>query len=254
MRPPGGARHAAVLTALGLAIGGSGVVAQTTHPSSAERRLVLPGGITTGLTGSFWIAALANGQSIPRHERLLIVAADGRVLDVVDGTKNGVLLPAGLSAVLETRALDVTLVHNHPSPVGLSGSDLRQLVRKGVARIIAVGSDGSVYEAAPDARIDRLDSTFYQAVRRRVEDRLLTEAMWTGESVESLAPHVCHLVSAVLQRVRVIDYRLTPSVGVRVDLDRYRDLFERVTSTEAFHLLKALEAAAGTRAPSRGKD
>ena len=206
-------------------------------PAASERRLVFPAGKPSGLSGAYWTAALANGGPAPRHERLLAVTPDGRVLGVVDGGRDHVMLSVALVRDLSERKLQATLVHNHPTSVSLGESDLMHLAKIGVARVVAVGSDGTVYEAAAGARYDaaRLAENLYQTVETRVRERLAAEVRRDRDPAV-LSMHVNHLVAVVLDRARVIDYVISPSEAARLALGRYRELFERVALAEGQRL------------------
>ncbi|HEY7473390.1 MAG TPA: hypothetical protein VH679_00140 [Vicinamibacterales bacterium] len=201
-----------------------------------ERRLVLPDGRLSGLSGAYWATALANGGPAPRHERLLVVMPDGRLLDVIDGERDHVLLPVELSRELSQRKLDVALVHNHPAGVSLSGTDLMHLAKIGVAAVIAIGSEGSVYEASAGARFDVFDDGLYLGLIRRLQDRLAREAWRSNEDPGALYQHVPHLAAVVLHRARVIDYRVVPSLTAHLAFVRYREVLERVATAEVRRL------------------
>jgi hypothetical protein len=209
--------------------------------ASQDRQLVFPEGRPTGLTGEYWMAALANDGPMPRHERLLVVLPDGRVRDVVDGERDHVLLPVELTRELAERRLRVTLVHNHVTASGLSGADLRHLAKPGVATVVAVTSDDSLYEASAAARYGLFPDGHYQVLFGRVRDRLANEAWREREPLSALVPHLPHLVATVLHRARVIDYRISASLTLRVDAVRFHSLFERVVLAE----LRVLEQELG---------
>jgi hypothetical protein len=236
---------AALVAGVSLAATMQNASAQQSAQAASERRLVFPAGQPSGLSGSYWTTALANGGPAPRHERLLAVRPDGRVLSVIDGERDHVMLSVALVSALSEQKLQVTLVHNHPTIVSLGESDLTHLAKIGVSRIVAVGSDGTVYEAAVGSRYDpRFAENSYPAVESRVRERLAAEAWRDREDPEALSPHVPHLVAVVLHRAHVIDYLVTPSETVRATFDRYRDLFERVVCVEARRLQQDLQAAA----------
>src|SRR5262245_47109894 len=150
--------------------------AQQSVPASTGPRLVFPNGRASGLSGAYWEAALANGGPAPRQERLLIVMPDGRVVHVIDGEHDRVKLPLEMSRTLSEQKLQVTLVHNHLSGASLSGADLAQLAKIGVASVVAVGRDGSVYEASAGSRYDLFADDLYPLLVSRVQERLETEA------------------------------------------------------------------------------
>src|SRR6185436_596630 len=201
--------------------------AQTPAPSSTVRRLVLPVTGTTGLPGSYWRTALGNGGPMPEFERLLVVGADGVVLGEANGDEHHVLLPEELYRKLCDGAVRATLVHNHPGGVSLSGTDLGQLGKPGVDRVIAVRPDGSVFEASAGEKFDPATfSELYARVLSDVTERVNREARRDGVSLAPLYPNLCHLVAMALDRSGVIHYRMTPSLKLRVELDRYRHVLE----------------------------
>jgi hypothetical protein len=212
----------------------SGTVRAQQAPES-ERQLILPGGRTDGLNGNYWKTALAGNTQLPVHERLMVVAPGGRVLDVVDGEDKRVALPVWLDAALNDEATRATLVHNHPSDVSLSCADLRQLARPGVERVIALGNDGSVFEATAGSHFgtELLDESSCRSLLASVTTRLLNEVEPVAGQTFPVTQYVPHLLSSVLHRLQVIDYRVTPSVQVRVDLNRYQWPFDRVVAVTA---------------------
>jgi hypothetical protein len=211
--------------------------------AGSERRLAFPEGRAAGLSGSYWEAALANGGPPPRHERLLVVMPDGRVRDVVEGERDHVLLPAELSRELAERRLDATLVHNHPLGGSLSGADLVHLGKVGVASVIAVGADGSVYEASAGPAVDQFSGSVHLLLAHRIRQRLTSEAWREGIDPAALWPHAAHVIAQALHRARFIEYRTRPSLTVRLAWLRFRDLFDRVIATEASRLEQDLRAS-----------
>jgi len=209
---------------------------------AAERRLAFPEGHVSGLSGAYWTNALANGGAVPPHERLLAVTPDGRVLGVVDGERSQVKLPLELVRRLCEPALEATLVHNHPTVVSLGETDLGHLAKAGVSRVVAIGSEGTVYEAAAGSRYEPalVTRNLYPVLEDRVRRRLAAEAWWDREDSAALAPHVPHLVAAVLDRAKVIHYLVTPSDTTTLAFHRYRKLFDRVVRAEARKLEEEL--------------
>src|SRR5262245_60079867 len=108
---------AAFVVGLSLAATIQNAGAQQSQQPALERRLIFPTGQPSGLSGSYWATALANGGPAPRQERLLVVTPDGRVLAVLDGDRDRVRLSLELVRDLSERHLNATLVHNHPTPV-----------------------------------------------------------------------------------------------------------------------------------------
>jgi len=201
--------------------------AQTPSQSNPVRRLVLPASGTVGLSGSYWRSVIGNGGPMPGFERLLVIGRDGAVLGEVNGGENDVLVPEGLCALLSTGSVRATLVHNHPGGVSLSARDLSQLAKAGVDRVIAVSPDGSVFEAARGPRFDLSTfDTLYDRVLAEAADRVNREAQRDGVDLARLYPNLTHLGALALDRAGVIHYRLTPSLKLRTELDRYRRALE----------------------------
>jgi hypothetical protein len=114
-----------------------------------------------------WRPLLSNGRRLAEVERLLVVDAAGGVLATVDGRESRVVLPEAVNRALNDPSRRLTLIHNHPSSSSFSAADLAQLGKPGVARLIVLGHDGSVYEAAAGLRYDA------KALQRDFYDRLL---------------------------------------------------------------------------------
>jgi hypothetical protein len=201
--------------------------AQAASQSGPIRRVTLPASGTTRLSGTFWRGVLSNGRPMPRVERLLVIDRDGVVLAEADGETDHVMLPEGAFRLLSSVDVQATLVHNHTDVVSLSGTDLGQLGKPGVARVIAVGPDGSVFEATAGTRFDH--ETFealYLKVLTDLKGRVNREARREGVDLGPIYPNLSHLVALALDRAGVIRYRMTPSLKLRVELDRYRHVLE----------------------------
>jgi hypothetical protein len=205
-----------------------GLNAQTPlQTSDTVRRLVLPATGTTGLSGSYWRTALGNGGPMPGFERLLVVGNDGAILGEANGDEDHVLLPEPLFRMLSDGTVHATLVHNHPGGVSLSGTDLSQLGKAGVERVIAVSPDGSVFEASAGSKFDaKAFDGLYARLLKDVTERVNREALRDGVELARVYPNICHLVALALDRSGVIRYRMTPSLKLRIELDRYRHVLE----------------------------
>lgn len=201
---------------------------------------------TAGVRVQAWTKALATDGRLPNHERMLVVSSAGEVLSVVDGDRNRVILPAPLAEMLARMPLDATLVHNHPDSVSLSGADLFQLAKVGVSRVVALGHDGSVYEASAAARFGEGASieSRYDAVLQCVLDRVIRESQFSGADLVGLYPHIPHVVALIFERAGVIHYSVRPSVDTWVTLERYRSVIQRVVDLEAPRLRSDLAARA----------
>jgi len=193
-----------------------------------------------------WNLLLTRGGPLPDHERLLVVAADGGILASVDGDASRVVLPDALFARLCDERLRATLVHNHPDSVSLSGSDLIQLAKSGVERVIAVGHDGTIYtaEAAGQFGDGSALARDYSVVANHVLAAIIKEGRRGALDPVTFAPQSTHLVALVLARVQVIAYEVRPSLTLRLMLDRNRAAVDRIVDAEA-RRLKADRAAQG---------
>jgi hypothetical protein len=173
---------------------------------------------------------------------VLIVAPDGEVLETLDGP-SPVAIPTQLSPILADAAKPVLLVHNHPASTGLSESDLALLAHPGVRTVIAVGHDGSLYQASMNVRID--SASFERSVYD-VACTLLEEAMhWEKVPFD---PHIAqenfaHLVALVLARAGVIEYRAALA-GSRRTLWDTQLVFDRIVRSVGDELKKRWERAA----------
>jgi hypothetical protein len=206
--------------------------------SRAERRVPLPQGRTAGVAPAVWADALASRGRLPVHERMMVVSPVGDVLGVVDGERDRVVLPPDLTYDLNHTTFRATLVHNHPDSVSLSGSDLFQLAKVGVERVIALGHDGSVYEATAASEYRAGDPIEYQypILLRRVLDRLDREAQLSGSNLRALYPHTAHIMAVILDRVGVVHYSARPSLDVWNLFQRYRPVIQRIVNAEASRL------------------
>jgi hypothetical protein len=218
---------ASLIVATAVVTGNSHLDAQVPLQSKTVRRIALPASGTMGLSGSFWRAVLGNGGPMPGFERLVVIASDGSILGEANGDENQVLLPETLARMLSDGAVRATLVHNHPAGVSLSGTDLGQLGKPGVDRVIAVSPDGSVFEASAGTRFDVCTfKALYTGMLAEVTERVNREAQRDGVDLARLYPNLTHLVALALDRAGVIRYRMTPSLKLRVELDRYRHVLE----------------------------
>ena len=144
-----------------------------------------------------WLERLGATVVGPPSERLLVVRLTGEDVLVRQGNASSVHVDAEIDddflAAAAARA--VVLVHNHPTSVGLSGPDLGQLAKPGVAAVIAIGHDGSVFVASAGRRMHRdfLESRQYVSAKAEVTRRLRAE--WPS-GIVSVAVSDAHLESS----------------------------------------------------------
>ena len=140
-------------------------------------------------------------------ERLLAVNLAGEPLLEINGDRSSVHVSADLDRLLIQAGRSIILVHNHPSNVGLSAADIGQLAKGGVAAIVAVAHDRSVFVAmrGEGAHAGVLIERQYQGVQSETQRRLRT-ALADGVPVADADAHLNHLVCRALNRAGVLEY------------------------------------------------
>lgn len=181
-----------------------------------------------------WLDALgvvAGAGERDSRERLIVVAADGKVTRIVDGQVSHITLSADLDRALAQPGAGLTLVHNHPASHGLSPDDLGQLGKAGVRMVVAVGHDYSMYAAMRGARFpaegfEGLDDNAYRRARAQA-DRVLA-----GERDPRLRAafdtHLHHVLGTALARAGILDYRARLGADRRTSFNDARLFLARV--------------------------
>ncbi len=195
-----------------------------------------------GMPSRFWIQLIGDDGRLPDRERLVVLTTDGRVLGVVDGDDCGVRFPPRIDALLSSGSVHVVLAHNHPKSTSLSGADLALLGRRGVERVVAVGNDGSVYEATAGRRFVEAATVarLFPEVEARVRARLPLAAMGAGVPAEAGFDYFSHLVASAFARANVIDYRWRMSASAAAGYVVDAAWLDRIVSSETAHLLERL--------------
>lgn len=186
-----------------------------------------------------WLATLGVPEGAGRshtRERLVVLAASGRVVRVVEGAESHVELSADLDRLLTTPGAALTLVHNHPSGNGLSPADLSQLEKAGVAMVVAVGHDGSIYAASRGARfpvvgIAGFDGAAYGEARRSADRVLRAERDPAARATYDT--HVHHVLATALHAAGVLDYAAVLGADRRVSFSNARLFLARVRDSAA---------------------
>lgn len=125
------------------------------------------------------------------------------------------------------------LVHNHPGSRSLSGADLELGTRPGIARIVAVGHDGSRYSARSLA-----DRQTIRAAERKAVSRV-AGGLWPMVNAGLLSAQdadlvYAHLKNQALARAGHIRYELErASDALRGALEENREAFERIVRDAA---------------------
>jgi hypothetical protein len=163
---------------------------------------------------------------LPPHEQLVAVDRDGRVIGFADGTRSSVDKDEALKRPLQTDE-GVILIHNHPHERGLSVADLGQLTKVGVAAVIAIGHDGSLYGASIEVQRHTSVMEFVRSAVTEVH-RLGARAGAINEDV--FLSQFEHVVSLVLGEARVIRYRSVLAGERRNSFNRFFEGFCRITN------------------------
>lgn len=155
-----------------------------------------------------WLDQLRVTTEEPPTERLLAVNATGERLLARHGGSSSVRVDPELDNKLRQPDMAVALVHNHPSNVGLSVADMGQLAKPGVAAIVAIGHDGSVFVASAGPRFDRdfFEERQCALASAEVVKRLRVE--WPSGRVPAAVSdaHFNHLVTLALARAHIVQY------------------------------------------------
>jgi hypothetical protein len=184
-----------------------GIVLINSAPMRAQGAASNGGARDTPDFWATWWVANADVKGLAR-ERLLVVGPDGNILDAAEGDRSRLELPLRLAPLLGNPASRVRLIHNHPDSNGLSLLDLDLLRLPGVHRIIAIGHDGSAYEAGAGARYNVMPIQQVHAAARRAFDAAVARY---GRMLPKRVPieHRAHLTALILTRAGVIEYSAT---------------------------------------------
>ena len=190
-----------------------------------------------------WLEVLGVTPDKQSSERLLAISAAGETVATRDGGESSVSLGAELDARLLRAGDAVILVHNHPGNAGLSANDLAQLAKPGVAAVVAVAHDGSIYMAVRGARYDpvHFEQQQYDVARVEIKKRLRVECGTGTLSAAASDAHFSHLAALALSKAGVIEYRAVLSSRPGASFEAARVAFGQV----------ALGAASTLRASHR---
>ncbi len=181
------------------------------------------GGLRSGLgdRGEVRLEALVEGfhRMMKRHgpltgrlaanEVLLAVDEVGTIVEVREGSGSRVVVDRAFGQLLKRPGAGLTLIHNHPGCTSLSASDLGQLGEPGVAAIVAIGNDGSIYGAVAGPAFDgaSFESWLYPLTRAAVLGRLNRERPSQPGEAAALNSHIDHLIATALHKAGAIRYR-----------------------------------------------
>jgi hypothetical protein len=196
-------KAAVILCVAGLALTGARPAAKPAGAGTDKPRPAVSSEADT------WLAALRTTPADDlKFERVLVIDADGRILDRAEGQRSTVGFPDRFLPFLRQPTPTVSLVHNHPGSRGLSADDLCQLAHPGVLRVIAVGNDGSLYEArrGPAFRVETF-SREYLAARNALEHDLGRALPPNTKPDDRLQALFAHGLALKLAKAGVLDYR-----------------------------------------------
>ncbi|HET7219409.1 MAG TPA: hypothetical protein VFJ02_15235 [Vicinamibacterales bacterium] len=188
-----------------------------------------------------WLEQLGAGSLGAPGEQLMAVSPTGTpLLDRRGGSGSSVRLDPELDTLLREPDRSVVLIHNHPASGGLSAADVGQLAKAGVAAIVAVGHDGSVFAAAAGPQFDRdfFEERQYAVARAEVFKRLRAEWPSGRLSVPVSDAHLSHLVTLALARANVVRYWFELRGVNRESFEAARFIFGRAVTGAADRLRK----------------
>ena len=226
-----GSRFTAVMAAGILSIG-SAVSGQETTPRLRDiaKRLEL-----TAAGSGRWLDALGVTGSPKPAERLIALTSTGRVIATRDGDESSVSLGLELDLQLLTPGSALVLVHNHPGNAGLSANDLGHLAKPGVAAVVAVARDGSIYMAARGRRYDAIafELRQYDPLRVELRKRLRVECGARALTTETADAHFSHVAALALVKASVIAYEAVLVGDSRQSFDLARVTLVRAAQSAA---------------------
>jgi hypothetical protein len=231
-----GLRLSAAIAAGILSIG-SAVSAQAPAPGlhTLAERLDL-----TAAGSGRWLDALGVTGATKSAERLIALTSTGQVVATRDGGESLVSLGLELDLALLTPGSGIVLVHNHPGNAGLSANDLSQLAKPGVAAVVAVGRDGSIYMAARGHRYDAdaFERRQYDPLRVELRKRLREEVGARALTTEAAGAHFSHVAAMALGKAGAIVYESILTGGTQESFEAARLALGRVAGGAAARFRK----------------
>lgn len=213
-----------------LGIDGAGGRAQAGQPAADDLPTLLTAIHATGTGVQEWLDRLAPGLRVSGSaaERLLAVTVNGQLLASVDGASSHVALGPALDEQCQQPGAGIVLVHNHPSSTGLSADDLSQLAKPGVAAIVAIGHDGSIYSAAAARRYPagQFVEKVYTPARADADKEMRVQR--TSLADARLADWMPHVMALALAKAGVIEYQATLAADRLAAFQRDRTALGRV--------------------------
>jgi proteasome lid subunit RPN8/RPN11 len=153
-------------------------------------------------------SALREAATFPPREFLVAMRSDGTVLWQVSGTATRATISGEFDRLLYSPGQRIVLVHNHPTGSGPSEADLDHLTKTGVAAIVVVGHDGSVYMATAGPQFDpvRFLGSLYGVARSAVSTELRARRLAARVPDSVIDMHLAHLVLLALHNAGIVRY------------------------------------------------
>ena len=179
---------------------------------------------------SRWLFALGVNEADIRQEQLIAVTTSGALVGRIAGGDFSVTVVPELMARLDTPGADIVLVHNHPTSTSLSWADISFLTKPGVAAVVAIGHDGSVYAAMRGRRFacERVSRLVYHRAAETARRTLDFETQISPDLLEgaNLGQFLTHVIADTLHGLRVIEYRAVMAPHRMANYGVHRDLLE----------------------------
>jgi hypothetical protein len=209
-------------------------MADAQPPAPGLRDIANRLGLTAAGSGR-WLDALGVTGNTKAAERLIALTSTGRVIATRDGGESSVSFGLELDLQLLTPGSAIVLVHNHPGNAGLSANDLGHLAKPGVAAVVAVGRDGSIYMAARGRRYDPIafERRQYEPLRVELKKRLRDECGARALTTETADAHFSHVAALALAKAGTIEYQAVLVGDTRASFDAGRITLSRVASGAA---------------------
>jgi hypothetical protein len=216
-----------------LAQGGSIATPRETPPHYLAQIVAQLG--LTGAGSGRWQTALGDTPGTVTRERLVVMSTSGKVVATKDGSETAVLFGPEIECLLATAGADLVLVHNHPDNSSLSANDLAQLARPGVAAVVVLAHDRSLYAAI---RSSRYDAAFflerqYDVVRLEIRKWLRIEGAAGTVRPAAADAHFSHVAALALAKAHVIEYRAELAPSARESFGSGRRAFAHVVAATA---------------------
>lgn len=223
--------------AIGAGILSLGSVVSAQQPAADLREIANRLGLTEAGSGR-WLDSLGVTGNTNAAERLIALTSTGRVIATRDGGESSVSLGLELDLQLLTPGSAIVLVHNHPGNAGLSANDLGHLAKPGVAVVVALGRDGSIYMASRGRRYDPIafERLQYGPLRVELRKRLWEERGARALTTEVADAHFSHVAALALAKAGIVVYQAVLLGETRASFDAARVTLGRVASGAAAHV------------------